>query len=62
MGLASAFGRTVIAEGVETQKHGTKLLNMGCELIQGYGVAKPMPAEKMNSWVNTWEDAPEWTA
>jgi EAL domain-containing protein (putative c-di-GMP-specific phosphodiesterase class I) len=34
----------VIAEGVETVEHGEMLLQLGCELAQGYGIARPMPA------------------
>ena len=45
IGLASAFRRDVIAEGVETVAHGSLLLQLGCELAQGYGIARPMSAE-----------------
>ncbi|MCV2352783.1 EAL domain-containing protein [Paucibacter sp. B2R-40] len=55
IGLAAAFKRQVIAEGVETQSHGEQLLAMGCELAQGYGIARPMPAEQMLPWVRAWE-------
>ncbi|MDC8773043.1 EAL domain-containing protein [Paucibacter sp. hw8] len=55
IGLAAAFKRQVIAEGVETQNHGERLLALGCELAQGYGIARPMPAEQMLSWVQAWE-------
>ena len=51
IGLANAFQRDVIAEGVET---GAQLLKMGCELAQGYGIARPMPASKMLNWVDSW--------
>jgi len=37
LGLAKAFHREVIAEGVETVKHAEKLLELGCDLAQGYG-------------------------
>ncbi|HEY8906347.1 MAG TPA: EAL domain-containing protein, partial [Rhodoferax sp.] len=33
--LARAFKREVVAEGVETVAHGTRLLQLGCELAQG---------------------------
>jgi EAL domain-containing protein (putative c-di-GMP-specific phosphodiesterase class I) len=45
IGLAAAFRRTVIAEGVETAEHGELLLRLGCDQAQGYGIARPMPAE-----------------
>jgi len=48
--LAEAFDRQTIAEGVETGDHYQVLLDMGCELGQGYGIARPMPAEKLKNW------------
>jgi diguanylate cyclase (GGDEF)-like protein/PAS domain S-box-containing protein len=50
VGLASAFGRTVIAEGVETPAQAAKLLELGCDLGQGYGIARPMPSADMAPW------------
>ncbi len=50
MGLAAAFRRQVIAEGVETVEHGEMLLQLGCELAQGYGIARPMPADALPDW------------
>lgn len=58
--LAKTFNRNVIAEGVETIEHGTKLLDLGCELAQGYGIAKPMPAEDVLMWVNNWQPDDAW--
>lgn len=54
MGLAEAFKRTVIAEGVESTAHGELLLDMGCELAQGYGIAHPMPPEMLPDWSAQW--------
>lgn len=61
IGLAAAFGRQVIAEGVETIAHGTQLLLMGCELAQGYGIARPMPAADLPNWVVNWKPDLAWT-
>ncbi len=60
MGLAGAFRRQVIAEGVETVDHGLMLLQMGCELAQGYGIARPMPASQLRAWAATWRPDPRW--
>jgi predicted signal transduction protein with EAL and GGDEF domain len=60
IGLAKAFHREVIAEGVETVAHGTVLLQMGCELAQGYGIARPMPAHEFPLWVKNWRVDPAW--
>jgi diguanylate cyclase (GGDEF)-like protein/PAS domain S-box-containing protein len=60
MGLATAFQRQVIAEGVETVEHGLILLHLGCELAQGYGIARPMPANELPGWAARWRPEPSW--
>jgi hypothetical protein len=60
--LAKSFRREVIAEGVETVEHGEFLLQLGCELAQGYGIARPMPAADIPVWVATWQPDPRWMA
>ena len=52
--LAKSFKREVIAEGVETNEHCIALLQLGCELAQGYGIAKPMPASDIQKWFSSW--------
>jgi len=59
-GLAESFNRQVIAEGVETVAHGVLLLISGCERAQGYGIAKPMPAEDVLDWLNSYQPNLEW--
>jgi hypothetical protein len=61
IGLASAFRRQVIAEGVETVAHGAVLLQLGCELAQGYGIARPMPAKSLQPWADHWRPCTQWT-
>jgi EAL domain-containing protein (putative c-di-GMP-specific phosphodiesterase class I) len=58
--LAKAFQLGVIAEGVETIEHGTALLQLGCELAQGYGIAKPMPAIHIPQWLESWKPDITW--
>jgi EAL domain-containing protein (putative c-di-GMP-specific phosphodiesterase class I) len=60
VGLAKAFKRDVIAEGVETIAHGVALLQLGCELAQGYGIARPMPANDIPEWVSNWKVDDSW--
>jgi diguanylate cyclase (GGDEF)-like protein/PAS domain S-box-containing protein len=60
LGLATAFRREAIAEGVETIEHGEMLLHLGCELAQGYAIARPMPAEELPAWRKRWQPAPTW--
>ena len=60
LGLALAFRREVIAEGVETRQHGAMLLQLGCDIAQGYGIARPMPASEFPAWTKTWHNDPSW--
>ena len=60
IGLAKAFRRNVIAEGVETVAHGELLLPLGCELAQGYAIARPMPASELPGWIAQWRPDPAW--
>ncbi len=60
LGLARAFQRLTIAEGVETVRHGSMLLHLGCDHAQGYGIARPMPAESLGAWLKTFRPAEEW--
>jgi diguanylate cyclase (GGDEF)-like protein/PAS domain S-box-containing protein len=60
IGLARAFHRKVIAEGVETIAHGQLLLAQGCQLAQGYGIARPMPANDIPQWVTQWRPDKQW--
>ena len=62
IGLAKAFHRDVIAEGVETIMHGEMLLSLGCYLAQGYAIAHPMPAAEIPAWVASWRPDAAWTA
>ncbi|MBV2106772.1 MAG: EAL domain-containing protein [Candidatus Thiodiazotropha sp. (ex Ctena orbiculata)] len=60
LGLATAFRRVAIAEGVETIKHGRLLLQLGCEQAQGFVIAEPMPASALDSWMTSWQPDPCW--
>ena len=60
LGLARAFQRQAIAEGVETEAHGEALLRLGCEYGQGYGIARPMPAEAVAGWLASWRPPARW--
>jgi EAL domain-containing protein (putative c-di-GMP-specific phosphodiesterase class I) len=62
IGLAAAFNRNVIAEGVETEAHGQQLLLLGCELAQGYAIARPMPVDQVEHWLSKWRAPTAWTA
>jgi diguanylate cyclase (GGDEF)-like protein/PAS domain S-box-containing protein len=48
--LAKAFEMGIVAEGVETEAQYQELLKIGCEVGQGYGIARPMPADALVEW------------
>jgi diguanylate cyclase (GGDEF)-like protein/hemerythrin-like metal-binding protein/PAS domain S-box-containing protein len=58
--LANTFQRDVIAEGVESIEQGVLLLRMGCEVAQGYVIAKPMPMNKIIKWVKEFKVNEKW--
>ncbi len=45
--LAQSCGLRVLAEGVETSEHDALLKELGCDLLQGYLLARPMSAESL---------------
>jgi diguanylate cyclase (GGDEF)-like protein/PAS domain S-box-containing protein len=51
IGLSQTFGCTVVAEGVETPEQATKLIQIGCDVGQGNGIAAAMPADEVLAWV-----------
>ncbi|MDD1621073.1 MAG: EAL domain-containing protein [Methylococcaceae bacterium] len=60
IGLAKAFKREVVAEGVETLEHGIFLIALGCNIAQGYGIARPMPAAELLDWMKNYKNQPAW--
>jgi len=49
--MAHRLGLKVIAEGVETEGQRALLMAVGCEYVQGYLYAKPMPVEAFLAYV-----------
>jgi diguanylate cyclase (GGDEF)-like protein/PAS domain S-box-containing protein len=60
LGLADAFNAKVIAEGVESDEHAKLLIQFGCDLGQGFGIARPMPSEQFLLWKSQWKPHPSW--
>lgn len=50
--LGHNLGMTVCAEGVENQEALSLLENAGCDMLQGYFISRPMPAEEISSFAN----------
>jgi EAL domain-containing protein (putative c-di-GMP-specific phosphodiesterase class I)/FixJ family two-component response regulator len=55
LGLAKQLGMEAVAEGVEDQADWDFLRQQGCDLAQGYFIAKAMPAEDLPAWLVDWE-------
>lgn len=49
--LAHKLHMTVVAEGIENPAIQQALIKMGCDIGQGYEIARPMPATELFSWV-----------
>lgn len=62
IGLAQAFNRNIIAEGVENEAVGIMLLIMGCENAQGEGIAWPLPAADIAPWIESYTPNLRWMA
>ncbi len=54
--LGKAMGLEVVAEGVETDQQYAILRRLGCDIAQGYFIAKPMPADQLLIWCNGYVD------
>ena len=48
--IAHSLGMTVVAEGVETTDDAAIATDLGCDALQGYGIARPMPAVEFEGW------------
>ncbi len=53
--LVRDLGRKTVAEGVETQQEWTQLAQMGCDIAQGYFIAKPMPSDELPGWIEQFD-------
>ncbi|MDH3373457.1 MAG: EAL domain-containing protein [Gammaproteobacteria bacterium] len=54
--LGKVMGLDIVAEGVESDQQYAIVRKLGCDLVQGYFVAKPMPADQFRRWCDGHED------
>ncbi|MDP2762194.1 MAG: EAL domain-containing protein, partial [Sideroxyarcus sp.] len=54
LGLAKQLNMEIVAEGVEDQADWDFLRNTGCDIAQGYFIARPMPAADLPGWITRW--------
>ena len=48
--LCRELGLRSVAEGVESRAHWTALSKMGCDVVQGYYIARPFPIDQLPGW------------
>ena len=53
--LAHNLEMKTIAEGVETKEQFELLKSLGCDFIQGFWLAKPMPISELVAFIESWE-------
>jgi len=51
IGLGHHLGLRVVAEGVETEEVLEALARLGCDVAQGFLIARPMPADALRAWL-----------
>ncbi|MEP6908131.1 MAG: EAL domain-containing response regulator [Pseudoxanthomonas sp.] len=56
LGLGKQLGMEVVAEGVEDKDDWNLLRLTGCDLAQGYFIGRPMPAEELAGWIDSWNE------
>lgn len=59
IGLSREFGLTVVAEGVESELTLDLLAELGCEIGQGYFFSRPLPVERLNTWLSAQTETEE---
>lgn len=53
--LGKRLGMRIVAEGVETREDWECVASAGCDVIQGYHVARPMPGDAFVDWMQGWK-------
>ena len=53
--LGGSLGLTVVAEGVEDPASWQRLADLGCDVVQGYGLCRPVPPDQATGWLRAWD-------
>ncbi|HKK22205.1 MAG TPA: EAL domain-containing protein, partial [Pseudohaliea sp.] len=62
VGMARAFGRELIAEGVEGEAQGDLLLALGCRYAQGFAISPALAPAALVAWRRAWRPPASWAA
>nr|WP_239032625.1 EAL domain-containing response regulator [Leisingera sp. MMG026] len=55
VGLAKSLNLKIVAEGVEHLEDWDLVTELGCDIVQGYFVSRPLPAADLPLWVTQWQ-------
>ncbi|MFZ5962615.1 EAL domain-containing protein [Thalassococcus sp. BH17M4-6] len=56
LGMADRLGLETLAEGVESIGEHALLAQLGCDHVQGFGIARAMPADQIDDWTRKYRD------
>ena len=51
--LAHNLGLSVVAEGIENERHMELLQGLGCDIGQGFFISKALKIEKLDAWLES---------
>ena len=55
--MAERLGLDTLAEGVETEEERAMLTRLGCGHVQGFGIARPMPMQETDCWIEQYNES-----
>lgn len=53
--LGQKLGMTLVAEGVESKDDWDLLRKLGCHMLQGFFISRPVPADQLEKWLEQWQ-------
>ena len=53
--MAHTLGMQTVAEGVENQEQYNELVKLGCDIVQGYFISKPIPVDELAVWIDNYQ-------
>jgi len=53
--LGQKLGMTLVAEGVESKDDWELLRKLGCHMLQGFFISRPVPADQLEKWLEQWQ-------
>ncbi|MBS0125369.1 sensor domain-containing protein [Thetidibacter halocola] len=56
--MCRGLGIPMTAEGIETRKHANLMRDVGCDILQGFHFAHPLPHESLMDWAHQWRPDP----